>query len=46
MGEHVARVGERRGACRIPNEKAHLEDLGVDRITILMRVLKKLFGRT
>jgi len=44
MGGHVARMGERRGICRVfvekPEGKNHLEDPGVDRKIILRWIFR------
>jgi hypothetical protein len=45
---HVARMGERRGACRVlvgkPDGRNHLEDRGVDGRIILKLILLGIWG--
>jgi hypothetical protein len=50
LARHVARRGEKRGACRFLvgdlRERDHLEDLGIDgRLIIIKLVFKKRNGR-
>jgi hypothetical protein len=45
MTGHVARIGERRGACRVvvgkPEGKNHFQDLGIDEKIILQWIFKE-----